>query len=132
MKKHYDEIRRLGAEVLVVTMTEPAKLAVYLDRFPSPFPVVSDPSLASYRAFELGRTSLGGMLLKSVGGYLKLMAKGWLPKTPNQGEDIMQLGGDFILDKEGKMVYAYRSADPTDRPAAEDLVQAVRKLNQPT
>jgi hypothetical protein len=50
------------------------------------------------------------------------------PDPARQGEDVLQLGGDFILDREGRLAYAYRSADPTDRPAVEVLLRAVQLL----
>jgi hypothetical protein len=53
------------------------------------------------------------------------MLKGWMPGS-NEGEDVLQLGGDFVLNGDRRLIYAYPSADPTDRPAAESLVQAVR------
>jgi hypothetical protein len=36
---------------------------------------------------------------------------------PYAGEDVLQLGGDFILDRHRRVVFAYSSANPTDRPA---------------
>jgi hypothetical protein len=61
-------------------------------------------------------------------GYLRLVWRGWRPRRARQGEDVLQLGGDFILDKEGRLAYAYRSADPTVRPAVAVLLQAVQRL----
>ena len=127
MRKDYPQIQALGAEVLVVSFTPPERVAAYLQKYPQPFPVVSDPTLTAYRAFHLDRTSVGSMLRPGViFRYVKLIFRGWLPKKPGQGEDILQLGGDFVLDKEGRLVYAHPSAEPTDRPPARELVEAVR------
>jgi len=57
--------------------------------------------------------------------YLALMLKGWVPGS-NEGEDVLQLGGDFVLSGDRRLIYAYPSANPMDRPAAESLVQVVR------
>jgi peroxiredoxin len=127
VKASYEAIRQLGGEVLVVSFAAPKLVAAYLERYPLPFPVVSDPTRTAYHAFELGRTSWGSMLQAgAVGRYLKLLFRGWLPGKPDEGEDVLQLGGDFVLDGQGRLVYAYRSAEPTDRPSAQELVQAVR------
>src|SRR5262245_4684629 len=92
-----------------------------------PFPVVGDPERAAYRAFGLERTSWGRLLRPGVVlRYLGLIFRGWLPRRPRSGEDVLQLGGDFVLNGEGRMVYAYRSAEPTQRPSIETLLQAVR------
>ncbi len=128
MLKVYPDIRALGGEVLVVSFTPPTKVAAYMRKYPFPFPVVSDPALAAYHGFALGRTSLGAMLrLALIWRFLKAIVRGWLPKKPDAGEDILQLGGDFVLDSERRLVYPHPSAEPTDRPAAKVLLKAVRQ-----
>lgn len=127
MQPHYDEVRRLGGELLVVSFSKPERVAAALTAHPLPFPVVSDTSRESYRAFGLGRTSWRAILdPRTFGKYVLMMLRGWLPRKPNAGEDVLQLGGDFVLDADRRLVYAYRSADPTDRPPPEELVRAVR------
>jgi len=123
----YDELRALGAEVMAVSFSPPAKVAAYLARNPLPFPAVADPAREGYRRFELGRTAWGTFFRPTVlAGYFKQIVRGWLPWRSEKGDDVLQLGGDFVLDGRRRLVYAYRSADPTDRPPAEDLVRAVR------
>jgi hypothetical protein len=58
-------------------------------------------------------------------GYLKLMLRGWLPWKAQPDADLLQLGGDFVLDETHQIVLAYRSVGPTDRPTARQLVDAV-------
>jgi len=42
--------------------------------------------------------------------------------------DSAQLGGDFIVDTKGNIRLAYRSHDPTDRPAIADLMNLLQQL----
>ncbi len=127
MQAHYEEFRRLGAEVLLVVQARPELLAAFLRERPLPFPAVSDPERGAYRAFGLERTSWATMLRPGVVfRFFRLMLRGWRPQKPREGEDILQLGGDFLLDADGRLVYAYRSAEPTDRPSTAALLQAVR------
>jgi peroxiredoxin len=129
VQEHHEAIRRLGGEVLAVSFTPPAKAAAYLARHPLPFPVVTDPTRAAYRTFDLGRTTWRSILSGGVlWGYLKLIFRGWRPQEAQEGEDVMQLGGDFVLDAERRLVYGYRSRDPTDRPAVEELLRALRSI----
>lgn len=114
--------------MLAVSFSPPERVAAYLDRHPLPFPAVADPTRQAYRLFELGRTSWRAMLgLRVVGRYLRLIFGGWVPDKAEKDDDLLQLGGDFVLDAQGRLVYAYRSSDPTDRPQARDLMQAVRR-----
>jgi hypothetical protein len=58
---------------------------------------------------------------------LKLFRQGM--KREDYGkEDIYQAGGDFLLDREGNILFAHRSQDPADRPAAVQLIQAIDRL----
>jgi AhpC/TSA antioxidant enzyme len=127
VRSRYGEFRALGAEVLAVAATPPGLLAAWLREFPQPFLVTADPDRTAYRAFGLGRTSWGAFFRPRVlFHYLRLIARGWAPRRTSAGADVLQLGGDFVLDGGGRVVFAYRSADPTDRPAVEELLRAVR------
>jgi peroxiredoxin len=129
VQKHYEEIQQAGGDVLVVSFTPPSRVAAYVARYPQPFPVVSDVELRAYKAFGLERTSVGSILRPGVlFRYVKVLFRGWMPRPSGAGEDLMQLGGDFIVDAEGKLRYAYPSADPADRPSAQDLLEAFRLL----
>jgi peroxiredoxin len=127
VQKNYDDIRRLGGEVLVISSGSPKALTAYRTVRPWPFPVVTDPSLDSYHRFGLQRATWWAILNPLVlARYVRLMFRGWLPQRPYDREDLLQLGGDFVLDPRGRLVYAYPSREPTDRPPAKALVEAVR------
>lgn len=129
MKDIYPEIQRQGAEVLAVSFAPAPKVAAFLQRYPLPFPVVSDPEVRTYQAFGLGRTTFGEILRPRVlGRFLKLIFRGWLPWNPEEGQDPFQLGGDFLLDSQGRLVYAHPSAEPTDRPGKEELLAVLGRL----
>jgi hypothetical protein len=127
VKEIYAEVRGLGGEVLAVSFAPPARLAAYVARFPLPFPVAADPERHAYRALGLQHASWTGMFRPRVlGRYLGLMFRGWLPWKADRGADLLQLGGDFVLDAERRVIFAYRSAAPTDRPTGRQLLDAVR------
>jgi hypothetical protein len=101
-------------------------LALYERVQALPFPIVADPSRGAYQAFGLERTSWQEILRgRVIWRYFRLMLRGWAPRRGNKSEDVLQLGGDFVLDKNRRLVHAHRSADPTDRPPVEELLQAV-------
>lgn len=127
MEQHYQEIRGLGGEVIAVSFSKPERVAAFLKPHPLPFPALADPERVAYRSFELGRTTWRDVLgMRVLGRFTAMMLRGWLPQKPQTGDDIFQLGGDFVLDADLRLRYAYRSADPTDRPTPADLLRAMR------
>ncbi|MBX9581836.1 MAG: AhpC/TSA family protein [Gemmataceae bacterium] len=115
-----------GCSILAVCQAQPDHLGAFLSRARWDVPVVSDPDRTAYRAFGLERTGrLTFFRPKVLAGYLRGLLRGYGLKKPVAGEDVRQLGGDFILDRAGGVVYEYRSADPADRPAVEELQEAI-------
>ena len=113
-----DELAAARCSVLVVSQARPEVLSLYLARQTWQVPVVSDPDRVAYRAFGLERTGWRTFFQpKVLWGYFRGMLRGYGVKQPYAGEDVLQLGGDFVLDQLGRVVFAYPSANPTDRPA---------------
>jgi peroxiredoxin len=121
-----DEFRRLGAEVIVVSFAQPDRLTQYLAARPWPFQVLADPSRSAYRAFGLGSATWTQLLKpRVIAKYLGLILRGRMPHMAH--EDVHQLGGDFVFDRGGRVVFEYRSRDPADRPSISELLDAVRQ-----
>ncbi|MBN9522400.1 hypothetical protein J0H58_28420 [bacterium] len=121
-----DTFAERGCSVLVVVQAKPESLAHYLARRPYGVPVVSGPERVAYRAFGLDRTRWRTFFRPRVLlGYLRGMLRGYALRVPYRDEDVRQLGGDFILKSHGEIVFAYRSADPTDRPSLTTLLAAL-------
>ncbi|MBL8823256.1 MAG: redoxin domain-containing protein [Planctomycetia bacterium] len=128
MQKHLEEIRSLGAKLIVVTQSKPQNLIVWLEDNPKPFPVVCDPERMTYKALGLQPGSVWMFLSpKVLGSYFSHMFRGWRIRRPVKQEDLLQLGGDFIVDRSRKLIYAHRSTDPSDRPTVTDIMLALRR-----
>jgi hypothetical protein len=115
-----------SCSVLVVSQAAPKVLSLYLTRRKWQVPVVSDPDRTAYAGFGLERTGWTSFFRPRVMlGYFQGMLRGYGVKMPYAGEDVLQLGGDFILDRQRRVVFGYRSADPTDRPSTTTLLDAI-------
>ena len=123
-----ERLGELGdAAVALVTFTRQRKLRGYRSRLELPYPVLADEERASYRAYGLGRGPWWQVWgLPTLRAYSRLLRGGARLHRPT--EDVHQLGGDFVVDREGKLAYVYRSRSPADRPAVDDLVRAVNEL----
>lgn len=124
MRDHFDQLG--DASVAVVTFAPIADLAAYHRHLRLPFPVLSDSSRTLYRRFDLGRASWRAVYgLGTLRMYARLIRQGWHLQRPSQ--DTRQLGGDVVLDGQGRLAALFRPGSPDDRPAIEELVEAVRR-----
>ena len=113
------------AQVVVVTFSEPDRLAAYHDHLALSFPILADTDRSFYRAYELGRGSL--RRIYSIGTlrmYATLLLHGRRFRRPV--EDTRQLGGDFVIDGAGRVAFVHNARGPDDRPSVDVLIAAVR------
>ena len=128
MKEFKSEFDRRGVSVVVVSFAEPTKLVHYQELHQWPFPIFADPERKAYRALDLKRLSLFRVFSPAtLKRYLQLLFKG-MKQESYGGEDIYQSGGDFLLDREGNLLFAHRSQDPADRPAPATLLEEIDRL----
>ena len=87
--------------------------------------MLADPKRIAYQAFALKRLSWFRVFSPStLKLYFRLLRGG--KKFQNYGkDDYYQAGGDFLIDREGNVLFAHRSQNPADRPRIEKLVEAI-------
>jgi len=123
-----DEFRARGIHVVAISMSRPQPLAHYLAGRPLPFPIFADPERKVYAALGLGRTTWARFLRPGVvWRYLKMIAAGAPVRRVPESEDALQTGGDFLVAADGRVLWEYRSDDPTDRPSI-NLVLSLRPV----
>ena len=83
---------------------------------------ISDPDLAHYRAFGLGRTTAGALVDPRVWtrGAVCALSYGFGGQTPAM---MRQLPGVFVVQG-GRVLSSYRHRTPADRPDYLALVRA--------
>ena len=122
-----DHLDRFGdAEVVVVMFAPQRILRGYRARFASPLLVVTSEDRAAYQAYGLGRGPWWKVYgWATIRRYVQLLRAGRRFEKPRPQDDTLQLGGDFVVDPEGRVAYAFRSSGPDDRPAVDGLIEAV-------
>lgn len=121
-----DRLAERGCSVLVVAQAKPDFLTRFVASQPAGIDFASDPERVAYRAFGLERTRWRTFFRPRVLlGYLRGMLRGYRLSVPVAGEDVLQLGGDFLLDRGARVIFAYRSAEPTDRPSIGAVLAAI-------
>jgi peroxiredoxin len=91
-----------------------------------PFPVLLDDDRQAYRAWGLPRASFTRIWLdpKVWRQYARLMTSG--ERLRGLGQDPRQLGGDFVIDRRGRIAYA-RPQQRDDRPPVGELLTVVEQ-----
>jgi len=119
------EFDRRGVAIVVVSFAEPERLLPYQKHHQWPFVMLADPKRIAYEAFGLKRLSwLQVFSPSTLMLYVRLLREG--KKSQNYGrDDYYQAGGDFLVDREGHVLFAHRSQDPADRPALEELFEVI-------
>jgi peroxiredoxin len=92
-----------------------------------PFPVLVDEHRQAYRAWGLQRASFARVWLDPNvwRQYARLLTSG--ERLRGLGRDPRQLGGDFIIDRDGRVAYA-RPQQRDDRPPVGELITVAERL----
>lgn len=110
-------------DLVIVTFTEPENLRSYQKRHKlTSTSFILDPGRSAYRAFGLERgavTRIWG--LRAAKRYLEIFRDDGFSRPGRPTEDTLQLGGDFIIDPEGTLIYGFWGEGPDDRPSAESI-----------
>lgn len=125
-----DEIGKLGAEVLLIAFDKQSLLDTKMMLgLQVPFQLVFDFTKETYRRWGLGRTSRWKSYLSPTLSfrYLKLLLKG--EKFLGFAPDMFQLGGDFIIDKNGNIAFAYRMKNNGDRVGIGQLLSELKAIS---
>ena len=128
MRDHQDQLEALGLRIYLISFGQEWQAKRWLEETQAPFPLLLDPDRSVYRAYGLERSAAKSWNPKMLLHYLGLILKG-RKLRPIQG-DSNQLGGDFIVDREGTIRLACPSEDPADRPSVEMLLQTLRSLEE--
>ncbi|MGH2632630.1 MAG: SelL-related redox protein [Tepidiformaceae bacterium] len=125
--RYRELLAALDTEVLVVSFESMERIGWYLTDADSPWPVVSDPRRRIYHAYGLGRAGVASDWFspRTATGLVSRVFQG-------SGErfhaDAHQTGGDFLIDADGILRYAYRCRGSIDRPPVDELLLELRRL----
>jgi peroxiredoxin len=92
------------------------------------FPLLLDPERVTYHTYGVEHSWLRSWNLKTAWRYIQLLRAGH--KWRGIQGDSAQLGGNFIIGRDGIVRMVYRSYDPTDRPSPTNLLTLLQKLDK--
>ena len=123
---HQQEFESLNAKVVTISFGKQYWARAWLQETQSPYPLLLDPDRIAYRAYGLEHSFLRSWNARTISYHIRALLNGqeWRGIRGDSG----QLGGDFIVDRQGIVRFAYTSHDPTDRPTVDLLLTTLRQL----
>lgn len=130
MCEKQNEFEKLNTKIIIISFGTFPAVTQWLNETCSNFTVLIDKERTVYKAYKLQKSFWRSRNLKTRWYYFKAMLQG--KKTfDSHGDDTSQLGGDFIVDKNGIIQFSYPSHDPTDRPSIDELLNVLARLPKP-
>lgn len=123
MRRARPALAAAGLDLLMVGMGTPEQTAAFARELDLPFPVLADPERVAYRAYGLPETSPRAMLRPASGVALaRAMLGGHRGGRPVG--DPRQLGGAFVIDRQGIVRLSHPSTHLGDHATVEELLAA--------
>jgi len=122
-----DEFNSAHTRVVIVSFGTLPAVQKWLQETCSPFEVLLDREREVYRAYQLERSLWRAWHPRALWLYFNR----WIKRETfydAHGDDTSQLGGDFIIDRQGVLRLVYPSRDSTDRPPVDDLLAVIQSL----
>ncbi|MBI2645937.1 MAG: AhpC/TSA family protein [Deltaproteobacteria bacterium] len=128
MQRHNEELKKIRAQVVIVAFASSSALQSYQKIHQWKYPIFSDVERKFYHLLGLQRGAFFQIFHpKTMMNYARYLIEG--KKIEKTKEDIYQLGGDFIFDRDGVYRFGYPSQRPDDRPSVSLLIQKLSTLH---
>jgi len=123
------ELHAAGARTVLVGNGAPAAIDGFVERHAlgdKPVDVVTDPTLAAFRAAGLVRSAWATFGPRAIVDYVRAMGAGFVPRKT--AGDNLQQGGAVVVDAGGRVVFHHVSRSLGDHADGSDLVDAALGL----
>jgi peroxiredoxin len=113
-----------GATLAVVGQGTPEQTVEFVDKLELPYPVLADPKRTAYAAYGLAAGGAKAFLNPaSARAVLRSIVSGAGGGRPVG--DPRELGGAFVVDRDGRIRLAHPARYAGDTPTVDELLAAV-------
>lgn len=119
----------LNGEVVIISFGSVKGAKKWLQDTKCEFRMFVDPERQLYNALGLKRSVAKVWSISALIYYAEQKRANRKLVAMFEEDDPTQMGGDFVFDKNGKLVLIHRSKVSTDRPSVENLLECVRDLS---
>ncbi|WP_420645880.1 AhpC/TSA family protein [Candidatus Leptofilum sp.] len=122
---HQEQFEAANVQIATISFGTNYWSNVWLQETQSPFSFLVDQQLAAYQAYGLKSSAIRAWSPRSVLYYTRAKLQG--RETLGNRGDTHQLGGDFVVGGNGRLLLAHPSSDPVDRPSLDQLLEVSLK-----
>ncbi|KAM9341598.1 selenoprotein L [Symphorus nematophorus] len=126
LEKNQRSLDAHSIEVVVVSFGCQEGAAHWLQETGCPFDMLLDSDRKMYVAFGLGASLKKVLNFSNMLLYAEYVVDNLeFPRgLPSIQDDMFQLGGDFVLDEHGRVLFSHCCQSPIDRPSVQDILSA--------
>uniref|UniRef100_A0A3Q0RQ52 Selenoprotein L n=1 Tax=Amphilophus citrinellus TaxID=61819 RepID=A0A3Q0RQ52_AMPCI len=116
----------MNIQVVVVSFGCQEGASHWLQQTGCQYDMLLDPERKVYGAFGLGASLKKVLNFSNMLIYSEYVANDmeFPQELPWIQDDMFQLGGNFVLDEHGKVLFSHHCQSPIDRPSVEDILSA--------
>jgi len=123
---HEKEFSKQNVKIVVVTFESNLLSRSYVEETSLTWPLIIDETRELYRSYGMFSASFWNIWgPKSWLAYLKEIIKG--EKLKKSESDVMQRGGDVLIDPNGIVQMHYVGEGPGDRPNVEKILKIINE-----
>ncbi|CAI5695766.1 unnamed protein product [Oreochromis niloticus] len=126
LQKNQSSLDAHSVQVVVISFGCQEGASHWVKQAGCQYDMLLDPSRKIYSAFGLGASLKKVLNFGNILIYSEYVANDMeFPRElPWIQDDMFQLGGNFVLDEHGRVLFSHRCQSPIDRPSVEDILSA--------
>ncbi|XP_063355847.1 prostamide/prostaglandin F synthase-like isoform X2 [Pelmatolapia mariae] len=126
LQKNQSSLDAHSVQVVVISFGCQEGASHWVQQTGCQYDMLLDPSRKMYSAFGLGASLKKVLNFSNMLIYSEYVANDMeFPRElPWIQDDMFQLGGNFVLDEHGRVLFSHRCQSPIDRPSVEDILSA--------
>lgn len=134
LQQRETDLATANMAVIVVAFEKPEFVRIYLEHsettWPENWSMISNTDQSLYELFQMRRANWWDILRwRSLKYYLYLVFQKRRKVLTPTNKDLLQLGGDVLVDPSGTIRMHHRSEDPADRPSIDEILALTSKAS---
>jgi alkyl hydroperoxide reductase subunit AhpC len=129
LREREEEFSKLNVKIVVVTFEANFLSRNYVEETSLTWPLIIDENRDLYRSYGMLSASFWNIWgPKTWLAYLKEIMKG--QKLKKSEADVMQRGGDVLIDPNGIVRMHHVGKGPADRPSVEMILNVIKEWRE--